>query len=86
MEITANLLRLSNDWIVSQVEELERESVLPGDPDCMLKEPFVIESDGSLKQWPPYCDDREIAVRSSDITTLVNPSKSLLAQYIKSME
>jgi|TARA_B100001057_G_scaffold491609_1_gene582245 hypothetical protein len=86
MEITANLLRLNDDWIVAQVEELEGESFLPGDPDCMLKEPFVIQSDGSLKLWPPYCDDREIAVRSSDITTLVNPSKSILALYIKSME
>jgi len=80
MEITANLLKLSNEWIVAQVEELEGQELLPGDPDCL------IQSDGSLEQWPPYCDDREIAVRSSDITTLVNPSKSLLAQYIKSME
>ena len=86
MEITANLLRLNGDWIVAQVEELEGQELLPGDPDCLMKEPFMIQSDGSLEQWPPYCDDREIAVRSSAITTLVTPSKSLLAQYVKSIE
>ena len=34
MEITANLLRLNGDWIVAQVEELESQELLPGDPDC----------------------------------------------------
>ena len=48
MEITANLLKLSNEWIVAQVEELEGQELLPGDPDCLMKEPFVIQSDGSL--------------------------------------
>ena len=49
MEITANLLKLSNEWIVAQVEELEGQELLPGDPDCLMKEPFVIQSDGSLE-------------------------------------
>ena len=35
MEIAANLLRLANEWIVAQVDEVEGET-LPGDPDCIL--------------------------------------------------
>ena len=31
MEIAANLLRLSNEWIVAQVDEVEGE-LIPGDP------------------------------------------------------
>jgi hypothetical protein len=37
MEIAANLLRLSNEWIVAQVDEVDGET-LPGDPDCVLRQ------------------------------------------------
>ncbi len=86
MEIQANLLRLSNQWLIAQVSELPTEDTLPGDPDCALNDPFVIDSEGNLSSWPEFSDDREIAVRSSDITTIVDPSKELLSRYIKALE
>tara|TARA_Y100000766_G_C18297829_1_gene314815 strand:- start:209 stop:466 length:258 start_codon:yes stop_codon:yes gene_type:complete len=85
MEIAANLLRLSNEWIVAQVDEVEGE-LIPGDPDCILRQPFMVDYDGNLTKWPHNSDDREVIVRSSDITTIVSPSKDLLANYIKSLE
>ncbi len=85
MEIQANLLRLSNQWLVAQVSEMEGDT-LPGDPDCILNDPFVLDLEGNLNSWPEFSDDREVAVRSTDITTIVDPSKELLARYIKALE
>ena len=85
MEIQANLLRLSNQWLVAQVSEMEGDT-LPGDPDCILNDPFVLDLEGNLSSWPEFSDDREVAVRSTDITTIVDPSKELLARYIKALE
>ena len=47
MEIAANLLRLANEWIVAQVDEVEGET-LPGDPDCILRQPFMVDYEGNL--------------------------------------
>ena len=85
MEIQANLLRLSNQWLIAQVDEVE-EDTLPGDPVCILRDPKVLDSDGNLETWPPFSDHKEVAVRSSDITTLVDPNKDLLARYISAIE
>jgi hypothetical protein len=81
MEIAANLLKLANEWIIAQIDEVDGDTSI-GDPDCVLRNPMMVESDGELKQWPPHSDDREVVIRSSDITTLVNPSTKLLASYI----
>ena len=85
MEIAANLLRLSNEWIVAQVDEVEGE-LIPGDPDCILRQPFMVDYDGNLTKWPHNSDDREVIVRSSDITVVTNPSKAILARYIECLE
>ena len=84
MEIAANLLRLANEWIIAQVDEVEGATTI-GDPDCILRDPYVVDCDGGIDPWPIYSDDREVVVRSSDITTIVNPSKQLLARYIESL-
>jgi hypothetical protein len=81
MEIAANLLKLANDWIIAQVEEIEGATSI-GDPDCVLRDPYMVEYDGDITPWPPHSNDREVIVRSSDITTLVNPSTKLLAAYL----
>ena len=49
MEIAANLLRLANEWIVAQVDEVEGDT-LPGDPDCILRQPFMVDYEGNLSQ------------------------------------
>ena len=85
MEITANLLKLANEWIIAQVEEIEGATSI-GDPDCVLRDPYVLDCDGEIKQWPPHSNDKEVIVRSSDITTLVNPSTKLLAAYLCKIE
>ena len=84
MNVPCNLLRLANEWIIAQVEEVEGATSI-GDPDCILRDPYVVDCDGGIDPWPVYSDDREVVVRSTDITTIVNPSKQLLARYIESL-
>ena len=64
------LLRFENRWLISEVEEIP--GVEFGDPDCVLKYPCEVKEDG-LSSFPPFSDDRELAVRSSDITLIAEP-------------
>ena len=86
MEITANLIKLHDEWIVAQVEPIEGSDSLPGDPDVWMIEPYVLDSEGQLKAWAEYSSEREFNVRSSDLTVVTNPSKSLLARYLECLE
>jgi len=85
MEITANLLKLQNDWIIAQVEPVEGDT-LPGDPDVWMVEPYVVDYEGQIEPWAPHAAEREFNVRSSDLTVVTNPSKQLLARYIECLE
>ncbi len=85
MEITANLLKLANEWIIAQVEPAEGDT-LPGDPDVWMIEPYVVDCEGQIAPWASHASEREFNVRSSDITVVTNPSKALLARYIESLE
>ena len=85
MEITANLLKLQNEWIIAQVEPVEGDT-LPGDPDVWMVEPYLVDCEGHLVPWAEYSSEREFNVRSSDLTVVTNPSKQLLARYIECLE
>ena len=85
MELKANLLKLANDWIVTQVEPVEGDT-LPGDPDVWLVEPYLLDSEGQLTPWASHSSEREFNIRSSDVTIVTNPSKAILARYIESLE
>jgi hypothetical protein len=86
MELTANLIKLHDEWIVAQVEPIEGSDSLPGDPDVWMIEPYVVDSKGELKAWAEHSSEREFNVRSSDLTVVTNPSKSLLARYLECLE
>ena len=85
MEITANLLKLANEWIIAQVEPAEGDTI-PDDPDVWMIEPYVVDCEGQIVPWASHASEREFNVRSSDITVVTNPSKALLARYIESLE
>ncbi len=85
MEITANLLKIANEWIIAQVEPAEGDTI-PGDPDVWMIEPYVVDCEGQIVPWATHASEREFNVRSSDITVVTNPSKTLLARYIESLE
>jgi len=85
MEITANLIKLQNEWIIAQVEPAEGDS-LPGDPDVWMVEPYLLDYEGKLVLWAEHSSEREFNVRSSDLIVVTNPSKQLLARYIELLE
>ena len=85
MEIQASLLRLSNQWLIAQVDAVE-EDTLPGDPDIWLVQPYVVDCEGQLTPWATHSSETEFNVRSSDITIVTNPSKAILARYIECLE
>jgi hypothetical protein len=86
MEISVNLFKLGNDWIVAQIEADTSESTLPGDPDVWIVEPYVVDYEGDITPWALHASEREFNVRSSDITVVTNPSTKLLAAYLCKIE
>jgi hypothetical protein len=86
MEVKANLIKLHDEWIIAQVEPIEGSDSLPGDPDVWMIEPYMVDYDGKLTLWAEHSSEREFNVRSSDLTVVTNPSKSLLARYLECLE
>lgn len=82
-EIVVRLLKLQDQWLLSEIEEVEEAQF--GDPDCILRHPREVV-DGELRPWPPYTEDTEIVIRSSDVTVIANASKALLARYYDDTE
>ena len=74
------LIKFDGDWIVTNVVEIP--DVEFGDPDCVLKYPYQVEGE-CLGPWPVHSDEREIIVRSSDITVITEPNTFLLTSYQK---
>ena len=72
------MLRLKDQWLLAQVEEIEGAPF--GEPDCILVNPMLIQGT-DLKDWLPFADNKETVVRSSDIMTFVEPSREILAKY-----
>ena len=72
------LLKFDGHWIVAEVEEIPGTEL--GDPDCVLKYPCEVSQDGAVP-FPEFSDDRELVVRSSDITVICDPSAMYSALY-----
>ncbi|MFZ9728805.1 MAG: DUF6561 domain-containing protein, partial [Candidatus Nanopelagicaceae bacterium] len=72
------LLRFDGHWLVAEIEEIP--DVEFGDPDCVLKYPCQVTSEG-VCTFPPFSRDRELVVRSSDITLIADPDDKTSARY-----
>lgn len=77
------LIKFDGDWIVSNIEEIPEVEF--GDPDCVLKYPYQIDGK-CLGPWPLHSDEREIVVRSSNISVVAEPSTFILSSYQKVIE
>ena len=73
------MLRLKDQWLLAQVEEIEGAPF--GEPDCILVNPMQITPEGQLIDWLHFADNKETVVRSSDILTFTEPGKELLSKY-----
>ena len=72
------LLKFDGHWLVAEVEEIPGAEL--GDPDCVLKYACEVNQDGAVP-FPAYSDDRELVVRSDNITVIAEPSAMYSALY-----
>lgn len=78
MNIAVIVLR-DGPVLISQTEELDHE------PRVHLHEPMEVSGTTkiTLKQWPPYTDDKDVLLRSEDLLTVCEPSEKVLESYMK---
>ena len=70
----------NNHLLIAQIEEVP--AAVPGEPDCKLTEPFIINDDGTLSPWLLDITTQNTFMISSDkILTLVQPNSKLVKKY-----
>jgi len=86
-ETIIQVLVLTNQLVlISEVREVLADI---GQPDCLLIKPYQIKKgiaeDNYLVPWlfGDYTNEKEIALSSDKILTLVDPKKNLLEEYLK---
>ena len=71
----------TNQTLISEIAEIA--AVVPGEPDCKLINPFIIQQDNVLEPWLLNVTKDDIFMMSSDkILTLVDPTPTLLEKYL----
>ena len=72
---------LQDQILITQIEEVPSEL---GEPDCKMKNPFIVTKDGTLIPWlNEYTSQKEFMVHSDKILTITEPSTKLLDRYQK---
>ena len=73
------LILKSGQILVSQSEEMDYE------PKVHLIQPYEVtgKTKVSLSPWPSYTTDTHILLRSDDLLTVCEPSRSVLELYLK---
>tara|TARA_Y100000385_G_scaffold241262_1_gene257590 strand:+ start:91 stop:345 length:255 start_codon:yes stop_codon:yes gene_type:complete len=72
------LVKYDGHWIVAEIEEIPGTEL--GDPDCVLKYPCEINEDGAVP-FPPFSDDKELVVRSENLTIVAEPTAMYMSLY-----
>ena len=72
------LVKYDGHWLVAQIEEIPGTEL--GDPDCVLKYPCEINEDGAVP-FPPFSDDKELVVRSENLTIVAEPTAMYMSLY-----
>ena len=68
-----------NLYLITQIEEVSTEL---GEPDCRLIEPFVLESDGTMKPWlVDITSQNSFMIHSDKILTIADPNGKLIDKY-----
>ena len=71
----------TNQILITELAEVA--AVVPGEPDCKMKNPFTIKEDQTLEPWLLNVTKDDIFMISSDkILTLADPTPTLLEKYI----
>ena len=74
------LVLLTGIVLIAKIEEIDAEL---GDPNCLISDVCVINSDGTISPWLNFTEDTELMIRSENILTLVDPNKDTLKLYLE---
>ena len=76
------LVLLTGIVLIAKIEEIDAEL---GDPNCLISDVCVINSDGTISSWLDFSEDTELMIRSENILTLVDPNKDTLKLYLETI-
>ena len=83
MEIKVVVLTTTQQVLISQIEETP--AAVPGEPDCKLISPLVINTETGQTILEPFLNgvtkDEYFMMSSDKILTLVDPTPTLLEKY-----
>ena len=65
--------------IITEIVEVGSEL---GEPDCKLINPYKIDAEGNLTPWLTITDQTEMMIHSSNILTIVDPTKEIIEKYL----
>jgi len=76
------LVLLTGIVLIAKTEEIDAEI---GDPNCLISDVCVINSDGTISSWLDFTEDTELMIRSENILTITQPKKDILKLYLETI-
>ena len=76
------LVLLTGIVLIAKIEEVDAEL---GDPNCLMSDVCVINSDGTISSWLNFSEDTELMIRSENILTITEPKKDIVKLYLETI-
>ena len=76
------LVLLTGIVLIAKIEEIDAEL---GDPNCLISDVCVINSDGTMSSWLDFSEDTELMIRSENILTITEPKKDIVKLYLETI-
>ena len=76
------LVLLTGIVLIAKIEEVDAEL---GDPNCLISDVCVINSDGTMSSWLDFSEDTELMIRSENILTITEPKKDIVKLYLETI-
>ena len=76
------LVLLTGIVLIAKIEEIDAEL---GDPNCLISDVCVINSDGTISPWLNFTEDTELMIRSENILTITEPKKDIVKLYLETI-
>ena len=76
------LVLLTGIILIAKIEEIDAEL---GDPNCLISDVCVINSDGTISSWLNFSEDTELMIRSENILTITEPKKDIVKLYLETI-
>ena len=76
------LVLLTGVVLIAKIEEIDAEL---GDPNCLISDVCVINSDGTMSSWLDFSEDTELMIRSENILTITEPKKDIVKLYLETI-